>query len=418
MIRVVHVGTTDEGGAYGAMVRISRCMEDEGADSSILLRNKRNENSEGRAVCTGYRRFVSKIRNYLNLKLSFDRIQTDYLGESIVNEPEIREADIIFLHWVNSFLSYKSVRELKKLGKPIVIVMHDMWLMTGGCHYDNYCGGFGRECYYCPCATNKINERLAHDSFTRKKEMLKYLSPYIVSPSEWLMNMSQESEITSPYKKFTINNPVDIQIFKPYSEKDNIIIRQRYGIEIKDHIIMFSAFNATHNMNKGFGYLKEALEKIEEDNYSLLICGDKEEGNVTSIGRVKVRYAGFVRDRELLAKVYSAADVVAAPSKQENYSGVVLEALSCGTPVAAFNIGGMPEIISHKETGYLAEFDNVEQLYEGIIYCAENKAGMLDKARDIRLGTNSPALIGSKYLELAEDAIAHRISGQASARRY
>ena len=142
MIRVVHVGTTDEGGAYGAMVRISSCLENEGVGSSVLLRNKRDEKNVGRGVCTGYRRLVSMIRNYLNLQLSFGRIQTDYLGERIVSEKEIKEADIIFLHWTNSFLSYRSVRELARLGKPVVCVMHDMWFMTGGCHYDNYCSGY------------------------------------------------------------------------------------------------------------------------------------------------------------------------------------------------------------------------------------------------------------------------------------
>ncbi len=402
MIKAVHIGTTDEGGAYGAMVRISRCMEDEGLDSGILLRNKRNDSSEGRAMCTGYRRFASKVRNSINLVLSFDRIQTDYLGESIINEKEIKEADIIFLHWTNSFLSYKSVRELKKLGKPVVWVMHDMWLMTGGCHYDNYCEGYMSGCRDCPYTKKRHLKSLAEGSFRRKKEMLECIAPVIVTPSEWLAKIADKSDITAPYEKHIINNPVHTETFHPYCDGDKTEIREKYGIPADDKLILFSAFNATHNVNKGFLYLKEALGKIENEDCSLLICGEREEGNITSIGRVKVRYAGFVKDRTLLAKIYSAADVVAAPSKQENYSGVVLEALACGTPVTAFDLGGMPEIIKHGETGYLAKLGDSDELLKGILFCAANKSSMSDRAREIRVKTNTPKIIGRKYRELAD----------------
>lgn len=405
MIRVVHVGTTDEGGAYGAMVRISGCLEHEGIGSSVLLRNKRDEKSVGRGVCTGYRRLASMTRNYLNLKLSFERIQTDYLGESIVNEKEIKEADIIFLHWTNSFLSYRSVRELARLGKPVVCVMHDMWFMTGGCHIDNYCSGYEKGCTDCPYAGNRYRKYLARDSFLKKKEALVYAEPVIVTPSKWLAGLADSSGITAPYRKYVINNPVDTETFRPYPDSIKKSVREKYKIPAEDKLIMFSAFNATHNMNKGFGYLKEALEKIEEDNFSLLICGDKEEGNIKSIGRVKVRYAGFVKDRTLLAGIYSAADAVVAPSKQENYSGVVLEALSCGTPVAAFDIGGMPEIIEHMETGYLAGRGDVPALLEGILYCAANKGKMSEKARKTRVEKNTAEVIGRKYKELIDSLL-------------
>lgn len=402
MIKAVHVGTTDEGGAYGAMVLISKSMELQGVKSVILLRNKTDESSIGRPMCKGYRRLFSKMKNYVNLKLSFDRIQTDYLGESIINEEEIKEADIIFLHWTNSFLSYNSVRELKKLNKKIICVMHDMWFMSGGCHYDNYCTGYEKECIACPYAHNKIHRYIANNSFDRKRKMLHEISPVIVSPSEWLAGMAERSQITAPYEKHVINNPVDTEIFRIYQDNDTIMIREKYNVPKEDKLIVFSAYNATRNIKKGFPYLKKALEDIGEDNYTLLICGDKEANNITDIGKVKVRYAGFVKDRTLMAKIFSAADVVAAPSKQENYSGVVLEALSCGTPVAAFDIGGMPEIIDHKKTGYIAEFENSGQLHDGIIYCANHKKDMSGAAREMRLKTNTSDIIGKKYKNLIE----------------
>ena len=124
-----------------------------------------------------------------------------------------------------------------------------------------------------------------------------------------------------------------------------------------------------------------------------------------NIGRVKVRYAGYVEDISKMSIIYSSADVVVSPSKQENYSGVILEALSCGTPVTAFAIGGTPEIIDHLETGYIAPFGDTDKLREGIIYCCDNKDKMSERAREVRVNVNSYERIGEKYLEIVKGKI-------------
>ena len=97
-MKVIHIGTNDEGGAYQAMVRISKSMELCGAECRILLRNKENPAALGEEVCTGYRRLFSKIKNFLNLCLSFGTVQSDYFGEDLTKFPAVREADVIFLH--------------------------------------------------------------------------------------------------------------------------------------------------------------------------------------------------------------------------------------------------------------------------------------------------------------------------------
>ena len=76
-----------------------------------------------------------------------------------------------------------------------------------------------------------------------------------------------------------------------------------------------------------------------------------------------------------LALAYSAADVFVAPSVQENLANTVVEALSCATPCVAFNIGGMPDMITHKENGYLAKPFETDDLAEGIKWIIENDKG-------------------------------------------
>jgi glycosyltransferase involved in cell wall biosynthesis len=82
-----------------------------------------------------------------------------------------------------------------------------------------------------------------------------------------------------------------------------------------------------------------------------------------------VRHLGHVTDRRLLSIIYNAADVFAAPSRVENLANTVLESLACGTPVVAFDIGGMPDAIDHKINGYLAAPFDTAAFAEGIQWC-------------------------------------------------
>ena len=93
---------------------------------------------------------------------------------------------------------------------------------------------------------------------------------------------------------------------------------------------------------------------------------------------------GYVNDVSFLAKVYSASDIFLAPSIEENFANTCLESLSCGTPVVAFPVGGMPEIIDHKLNGFLCSDVSSNSLFDGIKWFLDNKGAiysMREKAR-------------------------------------
>jgi glycosyltransferase involved in cell wall biosynthesis len=81
-----------------------------------------------------------------------------------------------------------------------------------------------------------------------------------------------------------------------------------------------------------------------------------------------------VQDELTQALIYSAADVFVLPSIQENLSNMILEALACGTPCVAFNIGGMPDMIEHQMNGYLAQPYEIQDLAQGIVWVIENES--------------------------------------------
>jgi glycosyltransferase involved in cell wall biosynthesis len=106
--------------------------------------------------------------------------------------------------------------------------------------------------------------------------------------------------------------------------------------------------------------------------------------------------------------LYSAADVVVAPSMQENLSNTVMESLSCGTPVVAFHIGGMPDMIEHQINGYLAKPFEANDLAEGIMWVLGNpgRTHLLSKqARQSVLERYALDVIASNYLSLYQSVI-------------
>jgi glycosyltransferase involved in cell wall biosynthesis len=88
---------------------------------------------------------------------------------------------------------------------------------------------------------------------------------------------------------------------------------------------------------------------------------------------LKTRYLGTLRDDISLALIYAAADVFVAPSVQDNLPNAVMEALACGTPCVAFQIGGMPDLIEHKQNGYFAHPFATEDLAQGIAWVLESR---------------------------------------------
>ena len=87
-----------------------------------------------------------------------------------------------------------------------------------------------------------------------------------------------------------------------------------------------------------------------------------------------VRFVGKISNEDTLNSLYCAADILIVPSKQENFSNTILESLSSGTPVVAFNVGGNSDLIKHQKNGYLARPYDIEDLINGINFILQNSS--------------------------------------------
>jgi glycosyltransferase involved in cell wall biosynthesis len=166
---------------------------------------------------------------------------------------------------------------------------------------------------------------------------------------------------------------LDTTIFKEINKKT---ARSALNINENEVIIAFSAFSVS-SPYKGWIELQKALEILKEtmswDYVSILITGSATNNLNEGVFPFKTKFLGFLKDEYSMSLVFNAADVFVAPSLAETFGYVIMEALSCGTPVVAFEVGGISDQIMHKHNGYLAKYREAEDLANGISFCLEER---------------------------------------------
>lgn len=398
-MKVVHLSTTDFGGAYKATTRIHESMELCGIESEILIRTKAHDDTPGKEIFTnGFQKIISKVKNGLNLLLSEGEIISDYFGKDISKNSIVQNADVVILHWVNSFISYRNVEQLVKIKKPIILVMHDMWVFTGGCHCDHNCGKYETGCGNCPLLKKQTENDISRRNFVRKQRMFQNGNICIVGPSKWIVSCAQKSPITNRQRIERIPNPIDTTKFHPIEKEKELY--GKYFLDNKKRIILYGAMNAVGDKNKGFLYLKKAISKLDKNQYQLVIFGNRTE-DLEIKELISTRFLGYIHEEERLIELYNLADVFVCPSQQENYPNSVLEAQACNTPVVAFSIGGIPDIVEHKKTGYLCSYGDTDEMARGIEFCVGLKQDICDNIKKM----NAYSIIGERYINLVKDYI-------------
>lgn len=381
-LKILHITTVDIGGAYKAVERLSEALNtSDKYESKILLRNKVNESNCGEVYLDNpVKTIVSKFKNAINLVSTHGEVTIDILGSDVSKHHMVQEADIIVIHWINSFLNEKSIEKIINLGKPTYIMLHDMWHFTGGCHSDGYCGGYERGCYECPHL--KKGSKAAHNNLLRKMSLYKDKDVVILSPSNYEANAAKSSPVFEKNDIRVIGNCVNTDIFR---KVDDISVSDIPGVITDKPLVLFTAVSAgKSNANKGFEYLMDALGKLHEDEVHLLILGNIDDESLRGIKQTYTRL-GYIIDEKMLAKIYNIADVTVVPSLQESFSYSVCESLACGTPTVSFAVGGILDQVVHKENGYLAKYKDTDDLAKGIRYCVEHGDAMqsrcIDKAK-------------------------------------
>lgn len=405
-MNVLIVNASDiEGGAARAAYRLHRALLVGGVESKMLVQGKAADDFTVVGPVGKLQKALSKIRpsfDAIPVKRYKERTETLFSPSwlpfsSIVDRINEIDPDIVHLHWVTGGML--RIEDIARIRAPIVWSLHDMWAFTGGCHYDELCGAFKKNCGQCKVLGSSKENDLSRKVLSRKElAFSKKRNITLVGLSRWLAGEASSSSLSNYFSVVNLPNPIDTQSFAPF---DKTQARQLLNLPLHKKLILFGAMGATSDPRKGFAELSQALEQLQTPDCELVVFGSSQPANGTSFTQ-KTHYLGQLHDDVTLRVLYSAADVMLVPSLQENLSNAIMESLACGTPVVGFSIGGNSDLIEHQVNGYLAEPFKVDNLAHGIDWVLQHPDANLlaNAARQKVLKDFEQTLVAQKYINL------------------
>jgi glycosyltransferase involved in cell wall biosynthesis len=315
------------------------------------------------------------------------------------------DADIVNLHWVTD--GFLSIEEIGKIEKPIVWSLYDMWPFTGTEHYATDTEDARWRTGYTNANRPGDERGIDIDRWTWQRKKAHWTTPmHIVSASTWLQNRAGSSALMSNWLHYRIPHIVDCDVFAPMPKDE---ARQRLGITTEAPIVLFLASAGIHDRRKGWDLLDEALHTVREAHPDLevMIVGPPEPNYEPRSG-VELHWYGMATSNAELALLYNAADVTAVPSREDNMPLTAMESQTCGRPVVAFNIGGLPDIIEDQGSGSLVGSGSTSSLAAAIMAVVEDSRQSNcygNRARERALAAWSPTVVVKHYEMLLEQVL-------------
>ena len=309
-----------------------------------------------------------------------------------------------------------SYADLLMIRSPIMCVIHDTSILTGGClfnggkgsenfkvhkFYKHYCNQYLiNECNDCELIVNKKKRNIIQFNFNVKKLIFEIRKDIILLPvSSWMEENLSTSPITKALRIEKMFNPINTGI---YTQKSKDISKVHFNLDKKVRYILLPV-KSKDDYRKGYFLLEKLLLNYRLPENVEIIIFSKNDKVRESIGSYNnyINYLGFVSDIEEKVFAYNAVEMVLVPSLQDNLPMVCLEALSCGKPIVTFDAGGLSDCVKHMNTGYLAKPFEVEDIKKGIYWVFEKKddeyKNLIERCRNFAVDNFSYSAVYKRF---------------------
>ena len=419
-MKVLLINTSDHtGGAAIAAQRLMKALQGQGIEAKMLCRDRVLPDERADMV---YLKPSFKLR----LKFMLERLEiflrngfrrenlfaidTGRYGNEITALPEFQEADIIHLHWTNqAMLSLKNLEDILSSGKHVVWTMHDMWPFTGVCHHADTCTAWLQQCGQCRLLKYPRKKDMSFETFQKKMKIYAKGKIDFVACSNWLRDLAVQSPLLQGHQVLSIPNPIDTNFYVPAGSENTPTrdeIRHSLGFPTHQYLMLFAAYKVT-DVNKGIDYLIESITLLCEERPELrdkiaVVLTGKESDAVRDDFKIPVYSMGYVQEEKEMLRIYQAVDLLLMPTLMDNLPNTIMEAMACGTPCVAFNVGGLPQMIANDTNGYLAEYRNSLDFAHGIaqLLTSPSYAAICRNARAKAVQSYSEKSVADRFIEL------------------
>ena len=369
-MRVLIISGEDlAGGGHRAAFRLHQALRGIGVESFMAVRRKDSTDPHVHKMTPLELGWPPVGRGYLDMLPSIVCRRKDEpisLGLQSANIGALVnrfKPDIINLHWINGGIA--SIRAVGRLPVPVVWTLHDMWPFTGGCHYSGDCVKYRDACQRCP----KVKDLLGMPAITkwvhrRKRKHWGTKTLHAITPSAWMRQLALTSSLFATANIAHVRNCVDPKVFNGGNRGE---MRAKLGLLPGTKAVLFSAANQPR---KGGFIIPEVITLLRNTHsrseWRFLFMGGVPPRLEPSIDIITLPWT---TDEARVAGYYAASDLYALPSLEDNLPNTVSESLSCGTPVVAFPVGGVVEMITSGYSGYLSADCSADSLVAAVLKC-------------------------------------------------
>ena len=420
--RIVHL--TQEAacsGAGRAALRIHLALKERGARSSLIVASRCGVLERLGEGETAWRRPIERIRlrgvSWLEARLGrIVRASGAGLfslglrgGYGAAADPRVRCADVVILYWVAG--GFLSPEEMARIGRPLIWRLSDAWPFTGGCHYPGPCDRYRMACGTCPQLRVRGGWDPSRWVWRRKARGYRDLALTVVAPSRWIAGKARESALLGGFRLEVIPTGVDVKSFAPLSRQEREGLRRRLGVTEGAFVVAFVA-GELGDPRKGLAHFVAGVERFargwDAAALDVLLVGRGGERVAGLLRRspFPVRVLGWVGRESELAAAYAIADLVVVPSEEDNLPNVILEAMSCGVPVAAAGTGGAREVVHDGRNGFLmsrADAHAVAQAIGRAYMARDGLAAMGHEARALVAESFDADALAGRWMRLCEE---------------
>ena len=412
-MKILHINQSEiDGGAAIAVSRLHSALLKKKINSWLLVEDAVNLNKNiiiskknfflNNTFKENFNKVVRKIHKKKNLNLhSYSIFKSNILKKISSLEPSL-----INLNWIcNDMIS---IEQVLQIDFPLVWTMHDFWPFSGAEHYplDNrFVDGY--------LSSNKPKDIRFFDldKWVWKRK-LKYKNKIrnIICTSNWMIKNVKNSIIFRDANIHYVPCTINTDKWLPIDKKK---ARESLSIEIEKKIIIFVASNGIKDKRKNFDFILKILSenKIKANDLEIIIVGS----DVKNFEFKNYKFRNFkinYNDFKSLILLYSAADLLVMPSLSEAFGQTALEAGSCCTPTIAFKNTGTEDLILHKETGYISNYNDINDFSYGINWCLENTSlnsvNIGIKARNFIINKFSSDVVSSKFIDVCKKILSEK----------
>lgn len=305
--------------------------------------------------------------------------------------------NIVHLHNIHHLtFNYKMLfRYFIKKNIGVVVTLHDMWPITGGCYHfsDIGCNGYKYECGNCPkkifdldCDNNKT-----HENYLFKKKCYELLNVHFVAVSDWVCSEVRKTYLNN-FPITTIKNSLR-NVCNSDLKCKNFFADSVY--KNKKIILGVSNFWTQDKGLEDFYKLSELLD----DSYIIVLIGTPPKD---FIYKSNIVFYGKISNANDLYSAYTSADIFVHLSKAETFGLVIAEAASCGLVTIGYDCTGISEVVKDCN-GILVEKGNVESIYKEIKkICYDNTKLDVEQTENIKKKFSLRSM-NTKYLEVYDE---------------